>query len=75
MTTKVKYSYWYPKNVELAKKLVRGDYDTIATASYYSKQYIKKIFTGQRNNEDVLKIAKDLIKNRQAFIKKHACQK
>lgn len=48
------YSYDYPQNREIAKKLLRGDKQKIAKTMNLSIGYVKLVLAGKRFNELIL---------------------
>jgi len=48
------YEYNYPEQVEMAKRLSRGDFKQISVMAGVSKSMVSMVFTGKRRiNEDI----------------------
>jgi len=57
---------------ELKKRISgKGDIAEIAEITGYNISYVRKVLSGQRQNDVIVKIAKDLVKARERVAKKY----
>ena len=64
-----KYEYDYPANRELGFRVRTGERDLIAELTGFSTSYVKMVLQGNRHNDTVIKIAKEIVETREAKIK------
>jgi hypothetical protein len=67
---KTKYKYNYPKNRAVGESVIHGEGKLISEITNLSESYVSDVLSGQKNNKQIIDIAKKIIESRERLKKK-----